>query len=475
MSPNYQERFRPRFHFSPQQNWKNDPHGLIYHADEYHLFYQHHAHDSVWGPMCWGHAVSADRVTWQHLPIAISPDQIGGIWTGCVVDDRRNTSGFSADGALVAVYSYEDQSVGLAYSTDRGRTWQRYPGNPVIPSPGGNFRDPQVFWWEESQRWHMAISCEQSIHFFASVDLRDWQKTGEFTAAMGKDAPWEVPDIFHFDLGEQRHWVLLVSMNGALAGGLGVRYFIGEFDGQTFHTQDELAEDGWLDFGPDNYAGSTWKDTPDSRRVYLAWMNDWRYAESVPTQVWRGAATIPRELELVETAQGFRIIQRPLSELKQLRGNKNQWRHTSIAAGENLIADIRGNQYELCLQLRPRAATEVGLHVLKGCNCELDIRYHTQQETLSVNRMNSGQVGFHGDFPAIASSKINLLGETLSLQIFVDHSLVEVFANQGEAVISMQVFPDEDGEGLAVYARGGDAWLESMDFWRMKSIWETVD
>lgn len=475
MAPSYQERFRPRYHFSPQRNWKNDPHGLIYHADEYHLFYQHHAHDTVWGPMSWGHAVSDDRVTWQHLPIAISPDDIGGIWTGCVVDDRGDTSGFSADGALVAVYSYEDQSVGLAYSTDRGRNWQRYPGNPVIPSPGGNFRDPQVFWWAETQRWHMAIACEQSIQFFASANLRSWQKTGEFTAPLGNEAPWEVPDLFSIGQGAQRQWVLLVSMGGAPTGGQGVRYFVGEFDGHTFHSQDGMAEDCWLDFGPDNYAGSTWKDGPDSRRVYLGWMNDWRYAEALPTQVWRGAATIPRELELVETAKGFRIVQHPLTELKRLRWAKNQWGSTSIDVDTNLLQDIRGNQYELCLRLRPQAAEEVGLLLLKGYHCTLDIQYNSPQKTLSVNRRDSGLVHFHDDFPSIASSEINLQGDTLTLQIFVDHSLVEVFANEGEAVISMQVFPDEDGQELVLYARGGVACLESMEFWRMKSIWETVE
>ncbi len=140
----YDELYRPQYHFSPPRNWMNDPHGLVWHEGEYHLFYQHNAKDTRWGPMSWGHAVSADMLHWRHLPIAISPDAIGGIWTGCVVSDSANTSGLLPGGGLVAIYSYEDQSVGLAYSADRGRNWTSYQANPIIPSPDGNFRDPQV-------------------------------------------------------------------------------------------------------------------------------------------------------------------------------------------------------------------------------------------------------------------------------------------------------------------------------------------
>ena len=475
MPASYKERFRPQFHFSPQNNWKNDPHGLIYHDGEYHLFYQHNAKEPIWGPMSWGHAVSDDLVTWRHIPIAIPPDEIGGIWTGSVVYDRENTFGLLPNGGLVAIYSYEDQSVGLSYSNDRGRSWYRFFGNPVIPSPGGNFRDPQVFWLDETQRWHMAITCEQSIQFYESINLCDWSPTGDFTAPVGKDAPWEVPDIFFVDLEEARHWILLVSMDGAPAGGSGVRYFIGEFDGKTFRSQTPLDAECWMDHGPDNYAGSTWKNVTDQRRIYIGWMNDWRYAEKVPTQGWRGSVTLPRELQLVNTQVGLRLSQEPLSEMKKQRGELNKWENILIESGRDFKPNFCGNQYELLLKFQPQSATGIKISILKGEQSEVDVCYNAIKKTIAVNRMNSGHVNFHDDFPSVSEAPINFLNDTLSVHIFVDHSSVEVFANEGEVVLSKQVFPAEDGLGIKLSAQGGSAWLDSMSIWQLNSIWDSME
>lgn len=475
MQAAYNERFRPQFHFSPARNWMNDPHGLIYHDGEYHLFYQHNAEATRWGPMSWGHAISEDLVTWHHLPIAIPPDTIGGIWTGSVVYDGANTCGRLPDGGLVAVYSYEDQSVGVSYSADRGRNWTSYEGNPVIPTPGGSFRDPQIFWFEASQRWHMAIACEQSIQFFESSDLYCWSPTGEFSVPGGEDAPWEVPDLFPLGDGETQRWVLLVSMAGAPAGGPGMRYFIGDFDGRTFRSEMPMNTECWLDHGPDNYAGSTWKNLPGGRRVYIGWMNNWRYAEAIPTQGWRGALTLPRELRLVETATGFRLYQNPLSELTRLRSTMHRWENQPIEEGSNLLEDFRGNQFELQLELQPQSVAEVGIRALLDDIGAVDICYNAMEGKMIVDRTSSGLVDFHDDFALAARAPLDLQNDSLRLHVFVDRSSVEVFANDGKVVLSNQVFPNEGWDGVALFTHGGTAWLESLTLWPLNSTWGMLE
>jgi len=155
----YNEPFRAQFHFSPPTHWLNDPNGLVYYKGEYHLFYQHDPKnlnlDPAW--MHWGHTVSTDLVHWTHLPVALYPDPIGTIWFGSVVVDDHNTSGLVPGGGLIAMFSYQNQSQGIAYSTDDGRTWTKYPHNPVLAAEGPNFRDPKVFWHSEAAQWVMLL------------------------------------------------------------------------------------------------------------------------------------------------------------------------------------------------------------------------------------------------------------------------------------------------------------------------------
>jgi sucrose-6-phosphate hydrolase SacC (GH32 family) len=208
----YSEQHRPQFHFSPPEKWMNDPNGMVYYDGEYHLFYQHYPDSNVWGPMHWGHAASRDMIHWEHLPIALYPDTLGYIFSGSAVVDRNNTSGFGRDGRppLVAIYTYHDmpgekagrpdyQSQAIAYSTDKGRTWTKYAGNPVIPNPLKNkdFRDPKVFWHEPSARWVMALAAFDHIEFWTSPDLKKWQHRSDFGRGLGEhDGVWECPDLF---------------------------------------------------------------------------------------------------------------------------------------------------------------------------------------------------------------------------------------------------------------------------------------
>ena len=187
----YREQHRPQYHFTPESGWMNDPNGLVYYQGEYHLFYQHNPASTVWGPMHWGHAVSRDLVHWEHLPIALYPDSLGYIFSGSVVIDENNTSGFAPPGstekALVAIFTYHNmeyeragrqdrESQAIAYSLDRGRTWTKYAGNPVLPNKGDvDFRDPKVTWHEPTKRWIMPLAVGDYLEIFVSPDLKKWE------------------------------------------------------------------------------------------------------------------------------------------------------------------------------------------------------------------------------------------------------------------------------------------------------------
>lgn len=249
----YAERHRPQIHFSPVQQWMNDPNGMVYYDGEYHLFYQYHPYGNTWGPMHWGHAVSEDLVHWEHLPVGLFPDRNGAIWSGSAVVDHDNTTGFGTKGKppLVAVFTQHDhlaadlgkskryQSQGIAYSLDNGRNWQMYENNPVLKSPDiPDFRDPKVFWYEPDRKWVMSLAVRDHIRFYSSPDLKSWEMTGSFGGDWGAvDGVWECPDLIELEVeGEAAsRWVLLVSVgHGGPNGGSGTQYFVGDFNGKTF-------------------------------------------------------------------------------------------------------------------------------------------------------------------------------------------------------------------------------------------------
>lgn len=250
------EAFRPAYHFTPPKSWMNDPNGMVYFQGEYHLFYQHNPHSSVWGPMHWGHAISKDMVHWEHQEIKLYPDEHGTIFSGSAVVDWQNSSGFGSkdNPPLVAMYTYHDeekaaqgaidfQTQGLAYSLDKGRTWKKYDNNPVLKNPGiRDFRDPKVNWHEPTQQWTMVLAQDDHIGFYTSKNLKDWQFESNFGEGWGSHAGvWECPDLIKVRVEgtEQYKYVLLVSINpGAPNGGSGTQYFIGDFDGSQF-TLDE--------------------------------------------------------------------------------------------------------------------------------------------------------------------------------------------------------------------------------------------
>src|SRR5665213_1736756 len=238
----YTEPFRPQYHFTPEKNWMNDPNGLVYYEGEYHLFYQYNPFGNTWGHMSWGHAVSPDMVHWKHLPLALAEADGVMIFSGSAVIDWKNTSGFGKDGRppMVAIYTGYNTKNNLqyqciAYSNDKGRTWTKYSGNPVINLDSKDFRDPKVQWYEPTKSWLMTVSlsAQHKVRFYGSKKLQHWTLLSEFGPAGGTTGVWECPDLFQLPvLGtDEKRWVLAVNMNpGSIAGGSGGQYFVGQFD-----------------------------------------------------------------------------------------------------------------------------------------------------------------------------------------------------------------------------------------------------
>ena len=471
------EKYRPVFHFTPPGMWMNDPNGMVYLDGEYHLFYQHYPDSTVWGPMHWGHAVSKDLFSWEHLPIALYPDSLGYIFSGSAVFDKDNTSGLGTSGSppLVAIYTYHSeelrkdgrkdfQTQGIAFSTDKGRTWKKYSGNPVLKNPGiEDFRDPKVFWYEGTRSWIMILAVLDHVELYASKDLKQWTKLSEFGKDTGAHGGvWECPDLFPLTVeGTQTEkWVMLVSINpGGIYGGSATQYFIGDFDGKSFTNDNPPAETLWIDYGKDNYAGVTWANVPenDGRRIFLGWMSNWQYANIVPTEKWRSAMTIPRTLHLQETGDGIRLASRPVKELSNLRRETYDLKAAEISGERSfneIDFDLSASEIVLEFSITDDVAN-VGLKLSNDEDEYIVAGFERQGNRFYIDRRRSGASEFSKDFSGIHYAPRISAENTVKLHLIVDVASVELFADDGKAVITDIFFPRETLGKLAVFAEGG--------------------
>lgn len=445
-TPSTLEQYKPEYHFSPAKGWMNDPNGMFYLDGEYHLFFQHYPDSTVWGPMHWGHAVSKDLVTWEELPIALFPDSLGYIFSGSAVLDAENTSGLGTaeNPPIVAIYTYHDmageksgandfQSQGIAFSLDKGRTWTKYSGNPVLPNQGiRDFRDPKVSQLADASGkkfWVMTLAAQDRVQFYQSPDLKAWTLLGEFGQGVGAHGGvWECPDLISLTApdGKQK-WVLLVSINpGGPQKGSATQYFIGDFQNGVFTPDDTMIR--WLDYGPDNYAGVTWSNVPteQNRTLFIGWMSNWLYAQVVPTKSWRSAMTISRELRLIDIDGTLLLQSAPVKELESLRGEGIDLSQSSNLPGQavELVAELDGSD-SFSLTLSNEAGEQI--QVFK----ELGL--------VTIDRSKAGQTRFHPDFAAMHSAPMSWKAE--NLRVFLDASSIELFVNEGELVMTSLVFP----------------------------------
>jgi fructan beta-fructosidase len=284
---------------------------------------------------------------------------------------------------------------------------------------------------------------------------------------------WEVPDLFPLELNGRTIWVLLVSVSTlAPASGGGVQYFLGSFDGRTFTT--DQSEVLWLDYGPDNYAGTTWSDAPDNRRLYIGWLNNWQYAAQIPTSVWRGAATLPRELTLVQTPQGMRLRQTVPTAFRTLRTSVEHLNDVTLA-DLMLLDSMRGRALEIELELDPGTAERIGIAFHRDEKTQARIVYNVPRKQLVVSRGDAKTVAGDslalGGFNPAFGTPVELVVGRLLLHIFVDQSSVEVFAQDGTVAISSQIFVDPDADGVALFAEGGTGVVKRITIYSLHSIW----
>lgn len=474
LGQDYDQPYRPQFHFSPREHWTNDPNGLVYFDGEYHLFYQYNPFGDIWGHMSWGHAVSPDMLHWHELPVALPEENGIMIFTGSTVIDEHNTSGFCTGGkpCMVAVYTGHTsalQTQNLAYSNDRGRTWTKYQGNPVLNLNLPDFRDPHVFWSAQAEHWVMAVALpnEHKILFYGSTELKQWKRLSEFGPAGATGGQWECPILIELHLDGDAHrtrWLLKVGVNpGGLQGGSGEQYFVGTFDGARFVNENPPGTTLWTDYGKDWYCALPFNGMPHGDApVMIGWMNNWQYAAQLPTHPWRGQMTVPRRLALRSLPQGIRLVQQPVEALGELREKRLAWHGAKVDAS-------RG--FELHSETAVGNAEEVGWKVLSDGHAYTLVGYNRARGEVIVDRTHSGITDFSKDFPVRTAAPLKIGNAPLQLTILVDHSTVEVFAQGGQVAITNLVYPPPNATSIEFYSRGGKVRHPHVDAWSLRSTW----
>lgn len=482
----YQEQHRLQFHFSPPAKWMNDPNGMVFYRGKYHLFYQYYPDGTVWGPMHWGHAVSKDLVYWENLPVALYPDSLGYIFSGSAVIDWKNISGLQTGEhpPMIAIFTHHDeikqnngrkdyQSQSIAYSNDMGRTFVKYRHNPVISNPGEtDFRDPKVLWIESLQKWIMVLAAGEKVIFYGTSNLLQWEYLSCFEpGARVRDGVWECPDLFPLNVENRVKWVLVVNIvSGAPNGGSGTQYFIGDFDGINFINDNADDTILWLDYGPDNYAGVSWSDIAeeDGRRIFMAWMSNWDYAEKVPTDKWRSAMTIPRSLALKDTEQGLRLTSNPVTELRELRTNKQdiEWKTDSIIKISGL------NELIMDIDLDASTAKSFGFIFSNQLNEKLVVGFNCQLNQFYIDRTKSGKTNFSPTFSIRHIAPRIVKDNILNMHLFLDYSSLELFADDGSVSMTEIFFPTENFDRVSFFQKQGKVEIKECILFELNTVWQ---
>ncbi|MCI7269338.1 MAG: DUF4980 domain-containing protein [Prevotella sp.] len=424
------EQYRPIYHHTPAYGWMNDPNGMFYKDGVWHLYFQHNPFGSQWENMTWGHSTSTDLVHWTFEGDPVQPDVWGAIFSGSAVVDKENTAGFGKD-AVVALYTSaaESQIQSMAYSTDNGKTFTKYEGNPVITSNVPDFRDPHMFWNEDIKKWNMILAAGQHMEIYTSDNLKEWKLESSFGAEYGNHGGvWECPDLMKMKVKgtDKEKWMLICNINpGGPFGGSATQYFIGDFDGYKFVCDTKPEVTKWMDYGKDHYATVTFDNAPDGRHVAIAWMSNWQYANLVPTKQYRSCNSIPRDLGLFEYDGDIYCSVLPSPEMTAARKTKKPGK--AITEACELIVNPK------------RDVTIITLSNDKGE--EVVMKYDAKAKIFSMDRTNSGKMDFSTDFPAVTEAPT--FGKISQLRIFIDKSSIEVFDAEGKMAMTNLVFPNK--------------------------------
>jgi levanbiose-producing levanase len=483
----FTEPYRPTYHYSQLTGSTSDPNGLVYYDGEYHLFHQDQGR--------WAHAVSTDLVHWQALPIALPWNAYGNCWSGSAIVDANDTSGlFGGGSGLIAYYtSYHpdkpggNASVRIAYSKDKGRSWQWHGGStPAVQNPGGpdagwTFRDPKVIRDEAHDQWLMVVSGGDHIRFFTSTDLLTWTQVSSFGYGdWATPGVWECPDFFPLPVDGDKDkvkWVLTLS-TGAVrtTNGSAAQYFTGEWNGTGFTPDQKAGTVLRADSGRDYYAAMSFYGLPDDRRVWLGWMSNWDYPFSAPTGGWNGQLSTPRELTLTDTPDGVRLAQRPVPELVTLRTSTTTRKDLAVGPDSaNPLAGVTGIAYEIEAEITLGTATEIGFQLRTDDDEHTTVGFDAEAQELFVDRSASGLSDFTQYFAGRTTAPMKTTDGRVTLHVYVDSSSVEAFGADGRAAVTSLIFPTPDASGMAFYAKGGTAHIDSLKVHKLDSTFRLVD
>ncbi len=454
----YSEIYRPQFHFTPEKNWHNDPNGLVYYAGEYHMFYQYNPLGNEWGFMHWGHTVSNDLMHWKHLPIALYPDENSKdsvyctAFSGSAIVDKNNILGKQKDDEKTLVAFYTSQHCGqrIAYSADKGRTWEKYQDNPIIPyNEKDDARDPKVFWFEPTQKWVMALyrkteddDITRGVSFYVSENLVDWEWKSHVVGF------FECPDLVRLQVTnrpEEYKWVLFDG-DGS--------YVIGEFNGEGFIPETPKMKS---DYGKNYYATQTWSNIPeeDGRTIQIAWMKGGEF----PDMPFNGQMTFPSELAVTKFNFGYKLIRKPVKEIENLHGKHTSWKNENVIPGinDNPLKKISGDCYHIIADFDIKTSDNFGFmirHSKKDAGTE--VLYNVKRGTLSV-------LG--------ATVPLVPIDNRIKLELLIDRASIEIYANDGQAVISNCFTPSEKAQDFVLFTNGGELGIVNMDAYKMESVW----
>lgn len=504
-TPENREKFRPVYHHTPMEGWMNDPNGMYYDpaTETYHLYYQYNPYGSMWGNLAWGHSTSKDMVNWEHQPVALERDAMGHIFSGSCVIDHNNTAGYGND-AVIAFYTSASDKNGqiqcMAYSTDGGQTFTKYEGNPVLTPFDGlrDFRDPNVFWHEPTQKWIMIVSADKNMRFYSSDDLKDWTYLSEWGDGYGaQPSQFECPDFFPLPVdGDDKNqkWVMVVNINpGFLFGGSGTEYFIGEFDGTKFIPDDAQNVTKWMDYGKDHYASVSFSGTPDGVNV-IPWMSNWQYATILPTLQYRSANGVVRRTFLFKGRDGeIYMGQEPVKELEALRGAKKVHGSLSLNPGQPKTIDMllpsNDGAMELNMEVCPTPKGETTLTLANDKGEDLKIVFDMEKGRVYMDRENSSTLNCKVDqikgreferrnepgyapkeFAVKTYAPLSLAkkADTFAVRLLIDRSSCEMFIDGGRIAMTNLIFPDTPFNTLSLSTTARGAKVKNITAYSIK-------
>lgn len=456
----FEESLRPQFHFTTEKNWLNDPNGLVYYKGEYHLFYQHNPFGNEWGYMHWGHAISTDLVHWEHLPIALFPDndskdkELCTAFSGCGLVDQNNLTGLQKGDEKTLLLFYTSQKCGqrLAYSNDKGRTWVKYEKNPIIAfDETDDARDPKVFWHEQSKQYVMVLYRRpnnndklKGVSFYTSKNLINWEFKSHIAGF------FECPDLVELSVNrrpDDKKWVLFDG-DGS--------YMIGMFDGEKFIPETPKMQS---DYGSNYYATQTWSNIPetDGRTIQIAWMKGAEF----PNMPFNGQMTFPCELSLKKYNEGIKLIRKPVKEIESLHLKGEIYENKNLIPGieKNLTKGVKGECLHIIGSFKLKTADSFGFVVrLDKKNNGTEIMYDVKKNTLSC-------LG--------KSAVVEPVDGIIKLEILLDRASIEIFANDGKVAMSSSFNSTEKkSDGMYLFNTGGEILVQKLEVYPLKSMYQ---